>query len=210
MATKKQIAANRRNAEKSTGPRSVEGKAASSRNALKTGLYCRGIIIGKEDPTKLDELEAAYSAEYAPVTPTERALVDSLIHYEWLLRRYRWLETETWRATYARLSPSQCEDHSWTGIAFMEQPAIARIHRLRNQTQRLFHETLDKLRALQAERVAADAPQSEADAELTPQLIQNTATWPENGFVSPMPVDDPPESDLRPSPGSRNAMLTCK
>src|ERR1044072_4460350 len=77
MATENQIAANRRNAQHSTGPRSVEGKARSSRNALKTGLYCPGIIIGKESPVQLIQLEAAYTAEYAPATPTERALVDS-------------------------------------------------------------------------------------------------------------------------------------
>ena len=38
MASERQIAANRRNAEKSTGPRSAEGKKRSSKNALKHGL----------------------------------------------------------------------------------------------------------------------------------------------------------------------------
>ena len=167
MATEKQIAANRRNAQRSTGPRSVEGKARSSRNALKTGLYCPGIIIGKESTTQLQELEAAYTAEYAPATPTERALVDSLIHYEWLLRRYRWLETEVWRSTLDRMTAHQREE-SWTGNAFMDQPSIARIHRLRNQTQRLYHETLDKLRELQSD---------------PPQLVENTSDSSEIGFV---------------------------
>ena len=145
MATEKQLAANRRNAELSTGPRSVEGKAVSRRNALKTGLYCNGIIIGKESTAQLEALEAAYTAEYAPATPTERALVDSLIHYEWLLRRYRWLETEVWRSTLDRMTDYQRQE-SWAGNAFMDQPAISRIHRLRNSTQRMFHETLAQLR----------------------------------------------------------------
>ncbi len=177
MATERQIAANRRNAQLSTGPRSVEGKAASSRNALKTGLYCNGIIIGKESTQQLEDLEAAYTAEYAPATPTERALVDSLIHYEWLLRRYRWLETEVWRATLDRMTDYQRRE-SWTGNAFMDQPAISRIHRLRNSTQRMFHETLAQLRELQADR----------------QPIEDTVTDSEIGFV-------PSESEeSRPSP----------
>jgi len=183
MATEKQIAANRRNAQLSTGPRSVEGKAASSRNALKTGLYCRGIIIGKELPSVLEDLEAAYTAQYLPATPTERALVDSLIHYEWLLRRYRWLETETWYATLDRLSPDQREA-TWTGHAFIDQPAISRIHRLRNSTQRAFHETLAELRALQADRATRDPD---------PEPLETTPPAPEIGFVSSIPdaIPDP-------------------
>ncbi len=186
----------RRNAQNSTGPRSVEGKAASSRNALKTGLYCRGIIIGKESSAQLEELEAAYSAEYAPATPAERALVDSLIHYEWLLRRYRWLETETWRATYAKLTAAQCEDHSWTGHAFIEQPAIARIHRLRNQTQRLYHETLGQLHALQADG---------STAEPDPQPTEESTPSPEIGFVSSNSFEASlaPQNDASPAPGPR-------
>jgi len=178
MATENQIAANRRNAEKSTGPRSAEGKAASSRNALKTGLYCRGIIIGKEDPTKLDELEAAFTAEYAPATPTERSLVDSLIHLEWMLRRYRWLESETWYATLDRLTPEQREA-TWTGHAFIDHPAISRIHRLRTSTQRSFHETVSKLRAIQKERAAGPATAPDVDA----QPVETTTHSPEIGFV---------------------------
>ena len=89
MATLKQIEANRLNARKSTGPRTHAGKSASSRNALKTGLYAQGNIIGYEDVTALEELERQFTAEHHPVTPTERSLVDSLIHLEWMLRRYR-------------------------------------------------------------------------------------------------------------------------
>jgi hypothetical protein len=180
MATEKQIAANRRNAQKSTGPRSAEGKAASSRNALKTGLYCPGIVIGHESIGKLEELEAQFTAEYQPATPTERSLVDSLIHYEWMLRRYRWLETETWHATQDHLTSAQMES-TWSGHAFILQPAISRIHRLRNSTQRAFRETLAQLRAIQAERAA--------DPQLDPQAIENTATVVEIGFV-PSNSDD--------------------
>lgn len=180
MATEQQIAANRRNAQLSTGPRSVEGKAASSRNALKTGLYTRGIIVGSENPDQLAELEAAYTAEYAPATPTERALVDSLIHYEWLLRRYRWVETEVWRASLDRMSDYQRRE-SWAGNAFMDTPAISRIHRLRNQTQRLYHETLDKLKALQSER--QPAPHPDPDPEPVPQPIEIKPAPAEIGFV---------------------------
>jgi hypothetical protein len=50
MATPAQIAANRANAQKSTGPRTAEGKAASRLNALKHGLDAESLIIPGEDP----------------------------------------------------------------------------------------------------------------------------------------------------------------
>ena len=49
MATPAQIAANRRNALKSTGPRTAAGKAASGRNALTHGLTARTAVVLDED-----------------------------------------------------------------------------------------------------------------------------------------------------------------
>ena len=197
MATQSQLAANRRNAEKSTGPRSAEGKAVSSRNALKTGLYCPGIIIGHESTTQLQTLEAQFTAEYRPSTPTERALVDTLIHLEWMLRRYRWLETETWHATQDQITSAQMQS-TWTCHAFIAQPAISRIHRLRNSTQKAFRETVAELRALQAER---DAPPPDLE------LIENAAPQPKIGFVPSTFDDDPFASEILP-PDSTAACIS--
>jgi hypothetical protein len=199
MATEKQIAANRLNAQKSTGPRSAEGKAVSSGNALKTGLYCPGIIIGHESSIQLETLEAQFTAEYRPSTPTERALVDTLIHLEWMLRRYRWLETETWHATQDQLTSAQMES-TWSGHAFILQPAISRIHRLRNSTQKAFRETLAELRSLQAERASAvvSEPEPEPAPEPDPQVIETIPADDEIGFVPPNPPDDPRPLNLPP------------
>lgn len=56
MASEKQIAANRRNAQLSTGPITREGKAASRLNALKSGLNARAVLLPGEDPTDLYKL----------------------------------------------------------------------------------------------------------------------------------------------------------
>jgi len=185
MATPKQIAANRRNARLSTGPRSAEGKSAASRNALKTGLYARGNIIGSESPSQFQLLEAQFTAEYLPATPTERSLVDALIHNEWLLRRYRWLETELWNHTRNNIPDGQFT-HSWPGAAFANEPAIARIHRMRNATQRLFRDTLQELLKLQAARGCSGPfpiPVPEDDPLPPPQPIAVEPAALEIGFV---------------------------
>ncbi len=89
MATQNQIAANRRNAQRSTGPITPEGKQASSRNALQSGIYAEKEVLPFENPTQLTALIAEYHDRWYPTTPEARALVDSLVHHEWLLRRLR-------------------------------------------------------------------------------------------------------------------------
>ena len=60
-----QLEANRKNAEKSTGPRTAEGKEIVSRNALKHGLFSRYLLLDDEDPAEyqalLDDLHAELS-----------------------------------------------------------------------------------------------------------------------------------------------------
>ncbi|MBK9165964.1 MAG: hypothetical protein IPM24_00700 [Bryobacterales bacterium] len=57
MATQEQIAANRRNAQCSIGPRTPEGRAASSRNAAVTGMLSRRLVhTGVEDPAEFQAL----------------------------------------------------------------------------------------------------------------------------------------------------------
>ena len=54
MRTEKQTSASRENAKKSTGPRTPEGKANSSKNALKHGLMAQDAVIPGEDPAAFD------------------------------------------------------------------------------------------------------------------------------------------------------------
>ena len=66
MATEKQIQANRNNAKKSTGPRTEQGKAASSQNALKHGLLARDAVLPGEDPADYEAQIAALEADIQP------------------------------------------------------------------------------------------------------------------------------------------------
>ena len=96
MSTPRQIEANRRNAQKSTGPTSVTGKATSSMNAFKTGIHAKSLVLPSEDLADLDQLIADFY-HHQPATPDARGLVDDLIYCEWTLRRLRTAETQAWR-----------------------------------------------------------------------------------------------------------------
>jgi hypothetical protein len=79
MATAAQIAANRRNARRSTGPRTVAGKRASSRNTLRHGLTARRHAIPAEESDGFDGFRAEMRKELAPRDGREEFLVDVVI-----------------------------------------------------------------------------------------------------------------------------------
>jgi len=66
MATQPQILANRLNAQKSTGPRTPEGKAAVAQNALKHGLCARRDVVITESQADFDLHRSALLDELAP------------------------------------------------------------------------------------------------------------------------------------------------
>ncbi len=94
MATEKQIAANRRNAVKSTGPRTPEGKAKVSKNALTHGLLSRDILIPGEDAEELAAFRQGMVAELAPEGALEWLLADRVVAAAWRLRRATRLERD--------------------------------------------------------------------------------------------------------------------
>src|SRR5689334_11315616 len=94
MATPAQIAANRANAQKSTGPRSVEGKSPSRFNALKHGIDAASIVIPSENPAEYDSLVAEYNREYRPQTASESFHVNTMIRADWHKRRLQNVEAD--------------------------------------------------------------------------------------------------------------------
>ena len=92
MLSEKQAAANRRNAESSTGPRTEEGKAASRLNALKHGLTAELPVLPTEDPDEYARFREALLADLAPVGALEDRLVEEIVDLSWRLRRATNLE----------------------------------------------------------------------------------------------------------------------
>jgi hypothetical protein len=70
-----QIEANRRNALKSTGPKTLNGKRSSRRNSLRHGLTAETVIEGLEDTEDYRAFEATIISDYDAQTAVERELV---------------------------------------------------------------------------------------------------------------------------------------
>jgi hypothetical protein len=93
MASAKQIAANRRNAQKSTGPKTPQGKLKSRCNALRHGLTAETVIDVFENVEDYQTFEQAILAHYAPVSIVARELTLRLASLLWRLRRATAIET---------------------------------------------------------------------------------------------------------------------
>jgi len=97
MATEAQILANRRNAQKSTGPQTQEGKAAVSQNSVKHGLTAcqdarlggpsRSQVISSENQAEFELYRDQMLGELDPDSPMESMLAERIVSLSWRLKR---------------------------------------------------------------------------------------------------------------------------
>jgi hypothetical protein len=189
MATKKQVAANRLNARKSTGPTSPEGKARSAMNALKSGIDAQSHIIRGESEAALQALSAEYCDRFRPNTPEQRMLVDTLIDSEWLLRRFRVCEAQLWERG-AQIATTPLAAIVLAQAFTSQADEFTRLQRRVDSAHRNYRHALQELRRLQAEEAC--------DPE--PTAPHERASKPRNGAI-PQPhaadLTDTPQAPLR-------------
>lgn len=89
--------ANRSNAQKSTGPRTAEGKARSSRNAIIHGIFCQDLQFLTEDPHDLLDLRDDVLRRMRPRDAFEAEVVEQYLHCAWRLRRVRKTEMHVYQ-----------------------------------------------------------------------------------------------------------------
>jgi hypothetical protein len=94
MSSKKKIEANRRNALKSCGPRTTEGKLIASQNARKYGFFSTHILLAGEDRNQYLRLARCVIEHHMPVGAFEAEYVVSIIQTLWQLRRANLVDTE--------------------------------------------------------------------------------------------------------------------
>ncbi|MBN1506249.1 MAG: hypothetical protein JW955_05360, partial [Sedimentisphaerales bacterium] len=94
MTTEAQITANRINAQKSTGPRTAEGKAIVAQNAIKHGLLSRRAVIKDEDPAEFEGYRAAMIESLRPRDAAEESVVQRIVNLSWRLKRAERMQDE--------------------------------------------------------------------------------------------------------------------
>ena len=102
MRTDKQTSASRENAKKSTGPRTTDGKARASKNALKHGLMAQDAVIPGEDPAEFDRHLSKLEDTYLPRNYVEKQIVHQIADTMWRIKRLSRIETTVVSAAIER------------------------------------------------------------------------------------------------------------
>ena len=186
MSTLRQLEANRRNSQKSTGPTSVPGKAASSMNALKTGIHAKSLVLPTEKLADLQQLIDEYYQSHYPASPEARIMLDEIIRCEWTLRRLGAAETQLFE--YAHQEAFTAEDDFPLGQSCMNQhKSFGQLQWRIDSTRRALYRALHTLQELEA----APPPPVEPDPPaLQPPTLPPSpqTTSPQIGFVPSTPT----------------------
>ena len=227
------IAANRRNAKRSTGPRTPEGKARSSRNARKHIFHPTSFpVVRLEDIEEVDRLRADAIAAYKPVNSQETFAVERIALAQQALLRAERLHsgmmticlnqtvTDDGRP-FTAISPILVNDDFQICRAqnrnylvaegfnrlFTKSPAFTQFLRYQAQAERLYRRAvadLNRLRALREE--LANEPDLSPQPEETSQL-----TLVKNEPVNPHPPEHyGPDAELLPQYDHRGPELRAK
>ena len=178
MASQKQIDANRRNAQKSTGPVTEAGKAVARFNALRHGMTAESAVLPYEDHLAYAMLREALLSHYAPANIAEEMLVDVVANSYWRLLRARRVETSTMKLGIQALkqrsglnpAPNTKDDDALAVFFTDENDNMRNQERYHGTIERSYFRAVETLRKVQNDRLREER--------------RTTADRSENGFVS--------------------------
>jgi hypothetical protein len=158
MTATARAASNAANAQLSTGPRTKEGKARSSRNAVKHGLTSKQLVIAPGEEEEFAELHDSLLDQLAPEGAIEMNLFNMLAHAAWNLQRFRALEAQLMTNGLQSLLD---EPTAW---------ALDRLQSYASSNQRAYFKALVELRTVQNNRLLRCALVGHGD-DPVPELV---------------------------------------
>jgi hypothetical protein len=206
MATLKQIQANRLNAQRSTGPRTDAGRAASAQNSRRHGCYSSQVVIEGQDQEQFDLLLDEFMEELQPQTLRERNLVEQMAVEWWHLGQCEFMRQSffshqrklegKWHDNWAELSEAERTKLVGENIAFYHLKDMNRISELKSRVYRGYHRASREFDRARDERLRREAePDAGVPAELQP--------LPQLADVSVESDPAPPTPPPPPSPTGR-------
>jgi hypothetical protein len=183
MTSPRQIDANRRNAQKSTGPRTGEGKRIVAQNAVKHGLLSQHVVLANEDESEFEDFTRRLRSALSPLGELEEMLVDSIAASAWRLRRVLRVERGLFVAYIAEGAPlgtAKADNDKLVGgtivVQFGESEDVAKETARADEAERQARDAEE--RAAVAERLVeeADAISAAGDAEIGRAFMADAQT----------------------------------
>jgi len=165
MSSNAQVEANRRNSQKSTGPKTPEGKARARLNAVTHGLLCDKAVIDGEDAELFAEHCRSMEEALAPEGAMEELLADRIAAQAWRLRRATGIEGLFLHRELGQFG--LLEDPFATGAFRREPPGQPPHPRAGGATITFFHTEVHKLDVLRRYERAIDQALHQALRDLT-------------------------------------------
>ena len=184
-----QLAANRANAQLSTGATSEAGKKKVSQNALKTGITGNQVLLPTDDAARYEAMVRDYQNTFLPVGPEEIALVQSIVDCRWRLNRFPGLESalldlgvETcWKLNQS--SPVTLLPPFEMQVRLHFEKKFRNLERQENRLVRRREREMKELRELQAIRKAKEGDLKKEPAAAQPAKANAANASAKNGFV---------------------------
>ena len=195
MSTPSQIFANQRNAQASTGPKSPEGKSASSRNATKHGLAGTFQVLPHESQADFDRLLQRYCVEFQPRAENEYFFTLQMAQARWKLARFQRIEAAVVEKMTAEADPGQSPD-AVIAAAMLEKlnNAFTALQRYSAAAERSYYKAL---RELTRGRAAEQKQSEDADISAIEQVMHWTPPPPPQSFVQNEPNSQSEDPALR-------------
>lgn len=165
MTSEAQIAANRRNAEKSTGPRTEDGKAKVARNALRHGLRAEKVMTFDEKSADFETFLDEQRAAFEPADAIEEQLVERIAFCAWRLRRIYRVEADL---------IDGCRDSDYRGLEELDIGAVFDSCASEMSALSRYETALD--RAFNRAYLALERRQAKRRGELVPAPIAVSVT----------------------------------
>ncbi len=168
-----QLRANRLNAQKSTGPRTEEGKQRASLNATRHGLTGQVLTLTAEEMKALHALIGDLEKQYLPGNTHEKHLVHMLAQLQYRLHRIMATEHNLFAIGITENSEFWDVNHPEAQTAFVLAETLRRskdplltLSIYEQRLMRQYEKTLKMLREVQAERKSQEAREQEAIYEV--------------------------------------------
>lgn len=167
MTTKKQIKTNKQNSALSTGPKTNNGKAIVSKNAIQHGILCKSIVLEDESQREFEGIKKAFHEQFKPVGFLEVLFTERVLSAIWRISRISRIEATI--IDDAATSPfiKNKLSNAFGGYAGKKLDLMCRYE---TSLEKILFKSLNELRSLQFSRQSLENQKDNSEIGFVSQL----------------------------------------